>query len=136
MAAVGQSSRQADGTYEGPAHSDYTGRLQQFDRLVLYAPSLAWLRDRPWAPLLAFALPWVFLMWTFLRGGLASHAALCWPALINGQPFFHPDTQAYVHGPGEAVAKLFGRQNGDDWSWKGDAGPASPGVGAVAMALA
>jgi len=37
---------------------------------------------RPWAPLLAFALPWVFLMWTFSRGGLASHAALCWPAFL------------------------------------------------------
>lgn len=37
---------------------------------------------RPWAPLLAFALPWVFLMWTFARGGLASHAALCWPAFL------------------------------------------------------
>lgn len=37
---------------------------------------------RPWAPLLIFALAWVFLSWTFARGGLASHAALCWPAFL------------------------------------------------------
>lgn len=37
---------------------------------------------RPWAPMLIFALAWVFLSWTFARGGLASHAALCWPAFL------------------------------------------------------
>jgi hypothetical protein len=65
---------------------------------------------------------------------LAAAVALCWPALINGQPFFHPDTQAYVHGPGEAVARLFGRQVGADWSWKGEAAPAVEGVGPGAPA--
>ena len=65
---------------------------------------------------------------------LAAAAALCWPALINGQPFFHPDTQAYVHGPGEAVSKLFGRQVGADWSWKAEAAPVASGVGPAAPA--
>jgi len=30
---------------------------ERIDRLVLYAPSLAWLRDRPWAPLLRLVPP-------------------------------------------------------------------------------
>ena len=33
---------------------EHAGRV---DRLVLYAPSLAWLRDRPWAPLLRLVPP-------------------------------------------------------------------------------
>ena len=42
--------------------------------------------------------------------------ALCWPAAINGQPFFHPDTLGYVRGPDVAVMKLMGPRFASPWA--------------------
>ena len=39
---------------------------------------------------------------------LVAAAALLWPALYNRQPFFFPDTTAYVRGADAAVVKLTG----------------------------
>ena len=43
-------------------------------------------------------------------------AALCWTALVNGQPFFHPDTLGYVRGPDVAVMKLLGPRFASPWA--------------------
>ena len=41
-------------------------------------------------------------------GAIAAVAALIWPALYNGQPFFFPDTMTYIHGADVALHKLTG----------------------------
>jgi hypothetical protein len=43
-------------------------------------------------------------------------ASLGWAALINGAPFFHPDTIGYVRGPDVAVMKLVGARFGTAWA--------------------
>jgi hypothetical protein len=47
---------------------------------------------------------------------LAAAAALCWVALVNGQPVFHPDTIGYVRGPDVAVMKLVGPRFATQWA--------------------
>ena len=47
---------------------------------------------------------------------LLAAAALCWAALINGQPFFHPDSIGYVRGPDVAVMKLAGEKYATAWA--------------------
>ncbi|MDR3508009.1 MAG: hypothetical protein P4L64_08950 [Caulobacteraceae bacterium] len=42
--------------------------------------------------------------------------ALGWTALVNGQPFFHPDTVGYVRGPDVAVMKLLGPRFASPWT--------------------
>ena len=42
--------------------------------------------------------------------------AMMWAALVNGQPFFTPDTQAYVRGPDVAVVKLLGARFASPWA--------------------
>src|SRR5262245_55943874 len=39
-----------------------------------------------------------------------------WPALSNGQPFYFPDTTAYVRGADLAIAKVAGNRFGTDWA--------------------
>jgi hypothetical protein len=46
---------------------------------------------------------------------LLAAGALCWVALVNGQPFFHPDTVGYVRGADVAVAKLLGPRFATPW---------------------
>jgi hypothetical protein len=46
-----------------------------------------------------------------VAGLLVAAALLLWPALYNHQPFFFPDTTAYVRGADAAVAKLTGVQS-------------------------
>jgi hypothetical protein len=47
---------------------------------------------------------------------LAAAAALCWPAVINGGPFLHPDSIGYVRGPDVAVMKLAGERFATPWA--------------------
>ncbi len=47
---------------------------------------------------------------------LAAAVAMMWVALVNGQPFFTPDTQAYVRGPDVAVVKLLGARFASPWA--------------------
>ena len=47
---------------------------------------------------------------------VAASLCLTWVALANGQPFFHPDTVAYVRGPDVAVMKLFGERFATPWA--------------------
>ena len=46
---------------------------------------------------------------------LLAAGALCWAALVNGQPFFHPDTVGYVRGADVAAAKLLGPRFTTPW---------------------
>lgn len=39
-----------------------------------------------------------------------------WPALTNGQPFFFPDTTAYVRGADLAIAKALGSRFATEWA--------------------
>ena len=39
-----------------------------------------------------------------------------WPALTNGQPFFFPDTTAYVRGADLAIARVVGERFATDWA--------------------
>jgi hypothetical protein len=39
-----------------------------------------------------------------------------WPALTNGQPFFYPDTTAYVRGADLAISKALGSRFATDWA--------------------
>jgi hypothetical protein len=50
-----------------------------------------------------------------LAVGLAA-IALCWAALVNGQPFIHPDTVGYVRGADVAVMKLLGERFATPWA--------------------
>lgn len=61
--------------------------------------------------------------------------ALIWPAAINGQPFFHPDTLGYVRGPDVAVMKLLGPRFASSWATldPGAAVVAHRGEGAPAL---
>ena len=47
---------------------------------------------------------------------LAATVAMMWAALVNGQPFFTPDTQAYVRDPDVAVVKLLGARFASPWA--------------------
>ncbi len=47
---------------------------------------------------------------------LVAAVAMMWAALVNGQPFFTPDTQAYVRGPDVAVVKLLGARFASPWA--------------------
>ena len=47
---------------------------------------------------------------------LAAAVAMMWAALVNGQPFFTPDTSAYVRGPDVAVVKLLGARFASPWA--------------------
>lgn len=47
---------------------------------------------------------------------LIAALALGWAALVNGQPFFHPDTIGYIRGPDVAVMKLAGPRFGTAWA--------------------
>jgi hypothetical protein len=47
---------------------------------------------------------------------LIGAASLCWAALVNGQPFFHPDSIGYVRGPDVAVMKLMGPRFATSWA--------------------
>ena len=47
---------------------------------------------------------------------LLAAVAMMWAALVNGQPFFTPDTQAYVRGPDVAVVKLLGARFASPWA--------------------
>ncbi len=57
---------------------------------------------------------------------LLAALALCWPAAVNRQPFFHPDTLGYVRGPDVAVMKLLGPRFASSWA------RLDPGAGVVA----
>ncbi len=54
----------------------------------------------------------------WLRGCAVLLAAvtMMWTALVNGQPFFTPDTSAYVRGPDIAVVKLLGASFASPWA--------------------
>ena len=43
-----------------------------------------------------------------ILGSIVAAGALMWPALYNGQPFFFPDTTAYIRAPDAALQKLTG----------------------------
>ncbi len=74
--------------------------------------------------------------WSRPLAVLLAAIALCWAALVNGQPFFHPDTQAYVRGPDVAISKLLGEQFGTDWARKAPVAPDARADGAMADAQA
>lgn len=54
--------------------------------------------------------------WLRALAVLAAAATLGWAALLNGQPFFHPDSIAYVRGPDVAVMKLAGPRFATSWA--------------------
>ncbi len=54
--------------------------------------------------------------WRRLCAVLLAAVAMMWAALVNGQPFFTPDTQAYVRGPDVAVVKLLGVRFASPWA--------------------
>lgn len=39
-----------------------------------------------------------------------------WPALSNSQPFFYPDTPAYIRGADLAISRILGNQFATDWA--------------------
>jgi len=60
---------------------------------------------------------------------------LCWAALVNGGPFFHPDTVSYVRGPDVAVLKVLGPRFASPWAAQNEGAAAravSPSGGAAA----
>jgi hypothetical protein len=74
------------------------------------------------------------------RAGAVTLAALalCWVAILNGQPFFHPDTVGYVRGADVAMMKLLGPRFATPWVFQtpddvqrraapAERGPAKPG---------
>ena len=65
---------------------------------------------------------------------LLAAVVMMWTALVNGQPFFTPDTQAYVRGPDVAVMKLFGARFASPWARQEPPGahlaPVKPGQAA------
>ena len=54
--------------------------------------------------------------WVRAFAVLIAAAALGWVALVNGQPFFHPDSLGYIRGPDVAVMKLLGPHFATAWS--------------------
>ena len=54
--------------------------------------------------------------WARACAVLLAAVAMMWAALVNGQPFFTPDTQAYVRGPDVAVVKLLGARFASPWA--------------------
>jgi hypothetical protein len=66
--------------------------------------------------------------WRRLAAVLLGALALCWAAALNGQPFFHPDTQAYVRGPDVAIMSVLGERFATPWALH------DPGVRAPAPA--
>jgi len=66
--------------------------------------------------------------------------ALSWAAVLNGQPFVHPDSVGYTRGPDVAVIKLLGPRFGTVWGKTNEkqidhpATAATPGVKAAASA--
>ena len=60
--------------------------------------------------------------------------ALCWPALINGQPFFHPDTVGYVRGADVALMKLLGPRFATDWGLESVGATAPPAAAPAGQA--
>ena len=54
--------------------------------------------------------------WLRVCAVLAAAVAMMWAALVNGQPFFTPDTSAYVRGPDVAVVKLLGARFASPWA--------------------
>ena len=63
-------------------------------------------------------------IWAFIL------SAPCWPALVNGQPFFTLDTIAYLHAAAHGVSRLLGIEA--IWyapvAAAGDVGQALPGT--------
>jgi hypothetical protein len=54
--------------------------------------------------------------WARVIAVLVAALALGWAALLNGQPFFHPDSIGYIRGPDVAVMKLAGETYGTVWA--------------------
>lgn len=54
--------------------------------------------------------------WARALAVVIAAAALCWVALLNGQPFFHPDSLGYIRGPDVAAMKLLGPHFATAWS--------------------
>ncbi len=54
--------------------------------------------------------------WLRVCAVLVAAVAMMWAALVNGQPFFTPDTAAYVRGPDVAVVKLLGARFASPWA--------------------
>lgn len=47
---------------------------------------------------------------------IAGALSLGWAAMVNGQPFFHPDSLGYVRGPDVAIARLLGSRYASPWA--------------------
>ena len=62
-------------------------------------------------------------------GSIVAIAALMWPALYNGQPFFFADTITYIRGADAGLQKLTGRPSA--WTPIEDGGPAQALPGQV-----
>ena len=58
-----------------------------------------------------------------ILGSIVAAGALMWPALYNGQPFFFPDTTAYIRAPDAALQKLTGLSS--PWTQLEDDGSAA-----------
>lgn len=65
----------------------------------------------PTIPAQAPAVPIRVALWFLVLAVLG-----IWPALTNGQPFFFPDTTAYVRGADVAISRVFGAQFATDWA--------------------
>ena len=65
---------------------------------------------------------------------VATAALLCLPAILNGQPFFYPDTPAYVRRAEMGVSKVLGADRIKPWVGEASAAeePAAPSAGARA----
>jgi hypothetical protein len=60
-------------------------------------------------------MPDFIRLWPRVLPVLLAALVLCWTALVNGQPFFHSDTQAYIRSPDAAVAKVLGPRFATPW---------------------
>jgi hypothetical protein len=76
-----------------------------------------------------------------ILGFLVTLLALAWPAIYNGQPFFFPDTTAYIRGADAGIQKVTGvstpwtlaeqAQNGDSSGAAATALEATPSVSSI-----
>jgi hypothetical protein len=68
-------------------------------------------------------------------GSIVAVAALMWPALYNGQPFFFADTITYIRGADAGLQKLTGRPSAWSLIEDGESAQALPGEAAEAPSV-
>ncbi len=89
-----------------------TGSVQTVCQVNNRPPEMCLLNNKSaGAPKRSRLVPWCFGFWLAVLTLFST-----WPALSNGQPFFFPDTTAYVRGADLAIAKALGSRFATEWA--------------------